>query len=127
MVVLFYRARAPSHNKATPSGERAAASEDRLHTRLHTCIHTCTHTSTQSHIHTRLHTCIHTCTHTCITAVFTPAFTSAFTPALTPASTPALRSPQVSYLPEKDQLNLTREQMLAHLDICMGAHSVEVQ
>ena len=27
---------------------------------------------------------------------------------------------QVSYLPEKDQLNLTKEQMLAHLDICMG-------
>merc|ERR1712083_446299 len=26
----------------------------------------------------------------------------------------------VSYLPEKDQMNMTREQMNAHMDVCMG-------
>mmetsp|Transcript_32131 Transcript_32131/g.67587 ORF Transcript_32131/g.67587 Transcript_32131/m.67587 type:complete len:347 (-) Transcript_32131:882-1922(-) len=31
----------------------------------------------------------------------------------------------VAYLPEKDQLNLTREQMLAHIDICMGGRIAE--
>jgi ATP-dependent Zn protease len=30
----------------------------------------------------------------------------------------------VSYLPEKDQLNLTRQQMLAHIDVCMCVRSV---
>jgi ATP-dependent metalloprotease len=31
----------------------------------------------------------------------------------------------VAYLPDKDQLNLTMEQMLAHLDICMGGRVAE--
>ena len=26
----------------------------------------------------------------------------------------------VSYLPEKDMMNYTRQQMLAHIDVCMG-------
>merc|ERR1719201_555987 len=32
----------------------------------------------------------------------------------------------VSYLPEKDQMNLSRQQILAHLDILMGGRAEEV-
>jgi len=31
----------------------------------------------------------------------------------------------VSYLPEKDQMNMTREQMYAHMDVCMGGRVAE--
>jgi len=31
----------------------------------------------------------------------------------------------VAYLPEKDQMNMSREQLLAHIDICMGGRVAE--